>query len=111
MKGLFEERLELKDIGSFQVRRLGKKLKDQSKIRPVVVSFVSRKDKERGLKAEAKFRGSEVYINQDMTKDQISLCKVLRKRKEFLIKNAPFKSKRITIFREKLWADKTLMRN
>ena len=79
VKGLFEERLELKE------RRLGKKMQDQGKIRPVVVSFVAGKDKERGLKAEAKLRGSEVYINQDMTKDQISLCKVLRKRKAFLI--------------------------
>ena len=107
---LFENRLSLSNVSVHKVTRLGKKNGERkSPPRPVLVTFESIEDKRKVLSAKSKLSGSKVFINNDMTKDQQNTERELRKKKQFLIKHPQYKTKRVTIYKGKLWADRIMV--
>ena len=106
---LFENRLSLSNVSVHKVTRLGKKNGEIKSSRPVLVTFESIEDKRKVLSAKSKLSGSKVFINNDMTKDQQNIERELRKKKEFLIKHPQYKTKRVTIYKGKLWADRIMV--
>lgn len=57
------------------------------------------------MKNRRKLAGTAIFINNDLTKDQRALEKNLREKKKFLSQHPTYKEKKITIYKEKLWAD------
>ena len=103
---MFEDRLNIDGIQICSARRLGRKSSEVEKPRPILVVFESIEDKQKVMKAKAKLRGSNLYINNDLTKEQQIHIRDLQKKKQFLIKHPDYSKKRITIFKGILWADR-----
>ena len=106
---LFENRLSLSNVSVHKVTRLGKKNGERKSPRPVLVTFESIEDKRKVLSAKSKLSGSKVFINNNMTKDQQNIERELRKKNQFLIKHPQYKTKRVTIYKGKLWADRIMV--
>ena len=49
--------------------------------------------------------GTNIYVNNDLTKEQLTKDKQLRNLKRQLVKHQDFRSKRITIYRGELCVD------
>ena len=107
VKTLLESQLGLCDVRFSNAKRLGRG--SPSRPSPVLVSFESMVDKRKVMKAKRKLMGSDVYINNDLTKKQLQVERELKKQKQFLIKHHDYKEKRITIYKGKLWADRQLV--
>ena len=107
VKTLLGSQLGLCDVRFSSAKRLGRG--SPSRPSPVLVSFESMVDKRKVMKAKRKLMGSDVYINNDLTKKQLQVERELKKQKQFLIKHHDYKKKRITIYKGKLWADRQLV--
>ena len=99
----FSEKLDLTDIRIEKARRLGK---SQSKTRPILVAFNSQLDRKKVLSNRSKLAGSNIYINFDLTRDQLKEQQKLREIRKQLIKLPEFKNKKITIYQNKLHVDR-----
>ena len=106
-ESMIEEKLSLKveDVKMSNVRRIGRRNMQRTYPRPVLVTFESAECKRIVMK---KLAGSGIYLNNDLTKDQRTLEKNLREQRKFLSNHPDYKDKNIllTIYREKLWADR-----
>ena len=67
--------------------------------------FESIEDKQKVMKAKAKLHVSNLYINNDLTKEQKNSYERFTK-KETIFKHPDYSKKRITIFKSELWADR-----
>ena len=109
INSLLENKLDLQDTGVSSCRRLGTPNKSSSKPRPVLVVFDTVEKKRTAMKNRAALAGTEIFLNNDLTKEQMLKEKQLRDIKKEMMKHKHFKDKRITVFRGKLWADRKLV--
>jgi hypothetical protein len=87
-------------------RRLGRRQQPSHRSRPILASFHSYSDNSQVLSKRATLTGSKIFINHDLTKEQMEEEKRLRETK----KNPQFQGKKISIYRSKLWADRSQFR-
>ena len=106
VKDLITTKLNMNDVEITNARRLGKRNETRKYPRPVLVVFDSLESKRKVMRNRTKLLGSKIYINNDLTLDQRKKEKELRKKKQFLIKHELYRNKNITIYKEKLWADR-----
>ena len=78
------------------------------KSRPVLVVLESVEDKHRVMKAKANLKevASNIYINNDLTREQREIERDLRRKKQLLIKHPEYKGKHITVYKGRLWVDR-----
>ena len=91
--------LNLTDIKITKAKRLGK---FQKKPRPVLVAFNSSSNRKTVLSHRTKLAGTNIYINFDLTREQIKEQQKLREIRKQLIKHPDFKDKKITIYQNKI---------
>ena len=103
---MLEDRLNINDIYVSSARRLGRKNSEMKKPRPILVVFESIEDKQKVMKAKVKLRGSNIYVSNDLTKEQQCGMRESLKKKQFLIRHPDYSKKKITIFKGKLRADR-----
>ena len=70
VKELISTRLELKDIGVVNVRRLGKSSISRQTPCPLLVVLESVEHKVQIMKSRTKLSGSNLFINNDLTPEQ-----------------------------------------
>jgi len=105
VRELIQTKLE-ENVDVSVCKRLGKYEQNRFRPRPILVVLESMEEKRRIMKSRSKLAGTNIFLNNDLTKDQMEREKKLRKLKNDLISHQNFKDKRITIFRDKLYADK-----
>ena len=82
-----KEKLDLNcETSITDVKRLGKKLPNRSKPRPILISLNSPAAKKSILAKRSSLAGSNIYINHDLTRDQMKLERELR---ETMVTPAP----------------------
>ena len=72
INSLLENKLDLQDTGVSSCRRLGTPNKSSSKPRPVLVVFDTVEKKRTAMKNRAALAGTEIFLNNDLTKDKCS---------------------------------------
>ena len=104
----FLNKLNLTNISIAQARCLGKikQSSNNTKHRPVLVTFSNSAERKQVLSNHSKLAGTQIYINFDLTK-QMSEEKQLREARRKLKQLEKFKDKRISIFRNKLYVDRS----
>ena len=102
---LFKSKLELCDAGVANCRRLGKKIHGRSHPRPILVTFTSVEKKREALNKSTKLVGTRIYLNHDLTREQLTKDKELREKKHRLLNDPSYKNKRVTIYRGKIYID------
>ena len=108
VRDLFETKLNLGNIKPVSVKRLGLMDRANGKSRPVLVVLESVEDKHRVMKAKANLKevASNIYINNDLTREQREIERDLRRKKQLLIKHPEYKGKHITVYKGRLWVDR-----
>ena len=108
VRDLFETKLNLGNIKPVSVKRLGLMDRANGKSRPVLVVLESVEDKHRVMKAKANLKevASNIYINNDLTREQREIERDLRRKKQLLIKLPEYKGKHITVYKGRLWVDR-----
>lgn len=101
----FKEKLNVENVNIVQARRLGRKQEASSKPRPVHITFQSQNDRSLVLSNRSKLAGSKIFINYDLTKEQMLAEKHTRDLKKRLAKHPDYQGKRITISRNKILVD------
>ncbi len=85
----FEEDLQIQGIHVSEAFRIGKK--DQG-TRPILVRFANKDDKGKVMKQKFKLKGKFIWLNDDLTKEQLQDKKQeIAKFKEAKTKNQPVK--------------------
>ena len=102
-------KMELTSVNITQARRLGKKARENNKPRPILMTLGSHLDKTTVTANRAKLSGTRVYINNDLTKEQRQTERKLRETKKKLTQHPDFRGKKVSIFRNKLWVDRSLV--
>ena len=100
INSLLENKLDLQDTGVASCRTLGTPRKNSSNPRPVLVVFDTVEKKLTVMKNHAALAGTEIFLNNDLTKEQILKEKQLRDIKREMMKHEHFKDKRIPYFFE-----------
>ena len=72
INSLLENKLDLQDTGVSSYRRLGTPNKSSSKPRPVLVVFDTVEKKRTAMKNRTALAGTEIFLNNDLTKEQNS---------------------------------------
>ena len=67
---MFDDRLNINGTQVCSARRLGRKSSEVEEPRPILVVFEPIGDKQKVMKAKVKLSGSNLYINNDLTKEQ-----------------------------------------
>ena len=106
VKDLFESKLGVVNAGVASCKRLGKRDLSRPRPRPILVVFDTIDTKRRIMQYRSKLAGTSIFLNNDLTKEQMLKEKNLRKTKKELMNHPSFQGKKITIFKGKLWADK-----
>ena len=109
IKDLCKSKLGISDDGICTCKRLGKQKSGSSHPRPILVAFDSVERKQIVMRNRTKLAGTNIFLNYDLTKEQMQKEKELRAIKRMMMKDENFKQKKITIFRGKLWANKELV--
>ena len=104
---IMEEKMNLSHTGIVKAHRLGKKGNSPSIPRPVLVSFNSIREKSRIMSKRSSLAGSNIYFNNDLTKNQRADERKLRATKKILQSNPEYADKKITIYKGKLCIDGT----
>ena len=78
INSLLENKLDLQDTGVSSCRSLGSPNKSSSKPRPVLVVFDTVEKKQTAMKNRAALVGTEIFLNNDLTKEQMLKEKQLR---------------------------------
>ena len=100
------ERLGLNcETSIIEVRRLGKKLPNRDRPRPILISLNSPVAKRSILAKRSSLAGSNVYINHDLTRDQMKLERELRETKKRLLQLPAYTGKKVYIYQGKLHMD------
>ena len=109
VKDFLNDKLNLTNISIVQARRLGKvkQSSNNTKYRPVLVTFSNFAERKQVLSNCSKLAGTQIYINFDLTKQQMSEEKQLREARRKLKQLEKFKDKQISIFRNKLYVDRS----
>ena len=100
-------RMGITSIKISQARRLGRSQLSTHKPRPILATFHSHSDKSQVLSKRASLAGSKIFINHDLTKEQMEEEKKLREAKKKLALNPQFQGKKTSIYRNKLWVDRS----
>jgi len=100
---IFASKLGLDNVAIAKAKRLGK---SDNKKRPILVTFSTQSDRKEVLENRKKLAGSDIYINFDLTREQIKELQNLRKLRKKLLQHEAFKNKKITIYRNKLHTDR-----
>ena len=104
---IMEEKMNLSYTGIVKAHRLGKEGNSPSIPRPVLVSFNSIREKSRIMAKRSSLAGSNIYFNNDLTKNQRADERKLRATKKILQSNPEYADKKITIYKGKLCIDGT----
>lgn len=105
IRTIFENQLEMKDVGVLRCRRLGKKFNGRTNPRPILVSFETVEKKMSVMKRRTKLAGTKIYLNHDLPREQMVKEKELRKKKRYLLNHQQFKEKRVTIYKGHICID------
>ena len=111
VKRLIEQKLSLdpETVQIAHVKRIGQIRAHTTHPRYVLVTFESLEDKQLVMRNRRKLAGSNIFINNDLTKNQRTLEKHLREKKKFLLNHPSYKDKKISVYKEKLWANRQLI--
>ena len=109
VKDFLSDKLNLTNISIAQARRLGKvkQSSNNTKHRPVLVTFSNSAERKQVLSNRSKLAGTQIYINFDLTKQQMNKEKQLREARRRLKQFEKFKDKQISIFHNKLYVDRS----
>lgn len=102
-----EAKMGLNSVTVGQARRLGRKHIPMSKSRPILVTFQSQTDRSLVLSKRSVLAGSKVFINNDLTKEQMLAEKQLREVKKKLLQHPEYQGKKISVYRNKVWVDRS----
>ena len=98
VKDLLRSKMNLDNICLVKAHRIGKRRTvSQTKNRPILVTFQSKSDKGAVLLKQTSLAGTKIYINNDLTREQLQTEKQLRDRKKKMIKHPEFKNKLYTV--------------
>ena len=102
-----KERLDLNcETSITDVKRLGKKFSNRSRPRPILISLNSPAAKKSILVKCSSLAGTNIYINHDLTKDQMKLERELREtKKKRLLQTLQYSGKKIYIYQAKLYVE------
>jgi exosome complex exonuclease DIS3/RRP44 len=95
---IFTEKLDLPEL-AFEARRLGKKVGQGS--RPILVQFPDSRSKVSAMKKRSQLKGSNVFMNDDLTPFQKRNNKILLER----MKKAREEGKKSYIYKGRLFVD------
>ena len=111
VKDLLREKLDIASVSIIQARRLGKiqQTSNNNKHRPILVTFANPAERKQVLSNRSKLAGTKIYINFDLTKEQMNEEKRLREIRRKLKQLDEFKNKQITIFRNQLYVNRSLI--
>ena len=111
VKDLLREKLDIANVSIIQARRLGKiqQTSNNNKHRPILVTFANPAERKQVLSNRSKLAGTKIYINFDLTKEQMNEEKRLREMRRKLKQLDEFKNKRIIIFRNQLYVNRSLI--
>ena len=105
VNNFFQEKLNIQTSAVAQCRRLGRKNLERSQPRPILVTLESMDKKRQIMSRKKMLAGTSIYINNDLTKEQMSKEKDLRIKRRQLLELAEFKNKVIKIYNGRLWID------
>ena len=103
VQDLFASKLEASSVGITQTKRLGKH--NVTRPRPILVTFSSQTEKSKIMKCRKKLAGTNIYINNDLTREQKQNEKLLRDSKKKLQADPTYENSKITIYRGKICID------
>ena len=105
VNNFLETKIELSSINIVKARRLGKRQAAPSKPRPILVTFHLHKEKGSVLAKKSSLAGTKVFINNDLTREQMQAEKQLRETKKKILQHPDYKGKKITIYRNRICVD------
>ena len=103
VNSFFQEKLNIQTSAVAQCRRLGRKNLERSQPRPILVTLESMDKKQQIMSTKKMLAGTSIYINNDLTKEQMSKKKDLHIKRRQLLELAEFKNKVIKICNGRLW--------
>ena len=101
----FEEKLNISPPPLTYTKRLGRKNEESVYRRPLLVAFKTLEGKKLVMKRKKLLAGTSVYINNDLTKEQMAQERKLREKRRQIRSHLSFKEKKIRIYKGELWAD------
>ena len=101
----FEDKLNISPPPITYTKRLGRKNEESVYPRPLLVAFKTLEDKKLVMKRTKILAGTRIYINNDLTKEQMAQERKLRGKRRQLKSHPSFKEKKIQIYKGELWAD------
>lgn len=106
---LFMAKMGLTDVNIVDVRRLGRYQVGRRKPRPVLVCLASRADKIAVMQSKNKLAGTEIFINNDLTKQQVERERELRNIRRHMSTTPAFQNKKISIYKGHIYVDRKLV--
>ena len=103
VQDLFASKLEASSVGITQTKHLGKH--NVTRPRLILVTFSSQTEKSKIMKCRKKLAGTNIYINNDLTREQKQNEKLLRDAKKKLQADPTYENSKITIYRGKICID------
>lgn len=100
-----QEKLNITTPTVTHCRRLGRNNPERSQPRPILVSFNSIDEKREIMAKKKMLAGTSIFINNDLTKEQMDKERELRNKRRSLLQQQEFKNKKIKIYRGRLWVN------
>ena len=105
LMSFFEDKLNISPPPITYTKRLGRKNEESVYSRPLLVAFKTLEDKKLVMKRKKILAGTRIYINNDLTKEQMAQERKLREKRRQLKSHPSFKEKNIQIYKGELWVD------
>ena len=103
-----ESKLKTTSIRAVQALRLGG-TQAPSKPRPILTIFQNANDKRAVTAKRAALAGTRIFLKDDLTNEQLQVETQLQNTRKKLLQHPDFGGKKITVYRNKVWVNRSLM--